>query len=98
MAENLEKGFNNYLRKASRPPSRKTNPLQKAICSLCGKDFPGASETSYGNHVRAEHTRVLDESTLDEKDGSTGSAEFKIKALWAKAVQHSGRYVPSPFP
>lgn len=84
MAENIEKGFNSWLRKRSRQPA------QSARCSLCGLEIPNATETSYGSHVREDHADVLGISTLDEKDADFGPTDLKIKALWAKAEKISG--------
>lgn len=96
MAEIFEKGFNTYLRKASRQTPRQPKTPPAVICPLCDQEIPDATEVVFGQHVRAKHAEVLPEFTPNEKDES-GLADQKIRELWAKAEKSArDRWAPTP--
>lgn len=86
MAEKFEKSFNSWLRKSSRKTARQSNVPLAVKCPLCNQEVPDATEALYGKHVRDNHAEVVAEST-DEKSGSGGTGESRIRELWTQAAK-----------
>lgn len=94
MAEKIQASFTNYLKKQSRQQTaRPPNPQQTVKCALCDAEIHDATEELYGDHLRRDHAKILEETALDEKEGKDGKegvkigVEGQIEALWKKALR-----------
>ncbi|KAK3383417.1 hypothetical protein B0T24DRAFT_566133 [Lasiosphaeria ovina] len=76
----IDKSWNNWLRRASRPSGR----LQKAVCPLCNQELQPAAELAvFEKHVATDHVQLLQEKASDEDKAAW------IQSLW-KAAQPAG--------
>jgi hypothetical protein len=74
MAEKVQQGFNSWLRKSS----RQTNPGLLVRCPLCSREIAGATEVTFGKHVRTDHADA-------KEGGNDGARDAKVRELWELA-------------